>query len=273
MTTIQYNNKSQEVRTLCEMLNNVGYNLIVSDSFTIQVDAAVKDFQLKNNLVVDGKVGIKTWSKLFEQNNQLVDYNDKFLSEQDLMEFANEFQLELATVKAINEVESSGKGFLISGKPKILFEGHIFWRELEKKGINPNQYLNASNQDALYKSWTKQYYLGGDAEYNRLQKAMEINTSKMFEDAANAAASWGCFQIMGFNATSLGYTSIDEFVQKMQISEREHLNAFGRFLNVNKLINYLKNKDWATFGSKYNGAGYKANKYDEKLAKAYIKYS
>jgi len=272
MRTIKYNNKAPEVATLCDLLSKLGYNLVVSDSFTLQVDVAVKDFQYKNNLVVDGIVGIKTWSKLFELSN-ITTHNDKLLSERDLIEFATEFQLELPCVKAVNEVESSGKGFLANGKPKILFEGHVFWRELNKKGFNPSQYLNANTADVLYPSWTKKHYLGGDGEYNRLQKAMQINPSQAFQDAAYCATSWGCFQIMGFNATSIGYNSIDEFVQKMYLNEKEHLIAFGKFLKTNNLIPYLQNKDWAGFANRYNGSGYKANKYDEKLANAYRKYS
>lgn len=273
MKTIKYNNKAPEVITLCDMLSKIGYTLIVSESFTLQVDAAVKDFQQKNNLVVDGIVGIKSWSKLFEKVSQFTNHNNKFLSENDLIEFASQFQLELAIVKAVNEVESSGKGFLISGKPKILFEGHVFWKELKNRGFNPIQYSNSNNADVLYQSWTKKYYLGGDAEYNRLQKAMQINPIKQFQEAANASASWGSFQIMGYHAIPLGYSSVDEFVQKMNTSEKEHLNAFGRFLKVNHLIPYLQNKDWAGFASRYNGSGYKANKYDEKLANAYKKYA
>jgi len=273
MKTIKYNNKTAEVITLCEMLNNLGYNLVVSDSFTLEVDVSVKDFQSKHNLVVDGIVGMKSWSKLYELNSQFTNHNSKFLSEQDLINFANIFQLELATVKAVNEIESSGKGFLLSGKPKILFEGHVFWRELEKRGINPNDYYNSNTANVLYKNWTKQYYVGGEGEHVRLQKAKQISSDQRFTDAANASASWGCFQIMGFHAMPLGYSSIDDFVQKMSINEGEHLNAFGRFLSTNHLISFLQNKEWAEFARRYNGAGYKANKYDTKLATAYAKYS
>lgn len=273
MKTIKYNIKTPEVITLCEMLNNLGYNLVVSDSFTLAVDSAVKDFQMKNNLVVDGIVGTKSWSKLYELNLQFTNHNDKFLSEQDLINFANIFELELATVKAVNEVESSGKGFLLSGKPKILFEGHIFWKELERRGINPNDYCNSNTAEVLYKSWTKKYYVGGEGEYARLQKAMQINPNQKFTDAANASASWGCFQIMGFHALPLGYASMDDFVQKMYLNEGEHLKAFGQFLKTNHLISYLQNKDWDEFAKRYNGAGYKMNKYDTKLANAYAKYS
>ena len=121
MRTIKYNNKASEVITLCELLNAIGYQLVVSDSFTLAVDAAVKDFQQKNNLVVDGIVGMKTWSKLFEQQSQLVSYNNKFLSEQDLIDFANVYNIELAAIKAVNEVESGGKGFFAFRKTKDSF--------------------------------------------------------------------------------------------------------------------------------------------------------
>lgn len=272
MRTIKYNNKAAEVATLCDLLTKLGYDLVVSESFTLQVDAAVKDFQYKNNLVVDGIVGIKSWSKLFELTN-ITSQNGKLLSEQDVIAFANEFQLELACVKAVNEVESSGTGFLVSGKPKILFEGHIFWKELTKRGINPSEYANSNTADVLYQNWTRNYYLGGEAEYQRLEKASSLNPSQAFREAAYCAASWGCFQIMGFNAMPIGYPNITDFVQKMHLNEKEHLYAFGRFLQKNNLISYLQNKDWAGFAYRYNGSGYKANKYDEKLANAYRKYS
>lgn len=268
MITIKYNNKATEVITLCELLNAIGYQLVVSESFTTAVDTAVKDFQTKNSLIVDGIVGMKTWSKLFEEQSQLVSHNNKFLSEQDLIDFANIYTIELAAIKAVNEVESGGKGFLLSGKPKILFEGHVFWKELESRGVNPNTVVNG-NQDIVYFKWTKNYYLGGEAEYNRLNKAIQIH-----QEAAMSSASWGCFQIMGFHAKSLGYNSTKEFVDKMYISEREHLFALGKFLENHhaNLIQLLKNKDWDKFAYYYNGSGYKQNNYDLKLQNAYKKY-
>lgn len=272
MKTIKYDTQSPEVVSLTDMLSNLGYNVIVSDKFTLETEEAVKEFQSKNNLVIDGNVGEKTWSKLYEQCNQFAKFNYRFLSEQNLVDFASAFNLPLATVKAVNEVESSGKGFLQSGKPKILFEGHVFWKQLTNRGYDPKDFLNDSTKDVLYPKWTKNYYLGGDAEYNRLQKAIRINPSKDIEDAANASASWGCFQIMGFHALPLGYESISDFVEKMNLNEEEHLKAFGHFLNTNHLIPYLQNLNWSEFARRYNGSEYKVNKYDTKLANAYKKY-
>ncbi len=273
MKLLKYYTKSPEVLSLCELLYKLGYNIKISDSFSLEVDAAVKDFQRKNALVVDGIVGMKTWQVLLEKNNTPISQTDKFLKESDLISFANQYGLELATVKAVNEIESGGKGFLINNKPKILFEGHIFWNELKKRGINPSSYYNANNKDVLYPKWTKIYYQGGVKEYDRLNEAIALGRDPRFKDAALSSASWGCFQIMGFHAKNIGYTDVNDFVSRMEINEGEHLKAFGRFLEKNGLISHLRNRNWAAFANAYNGHGYKLNKYDEKLAKAYSKYS
>lgn len=272
MKAIKFRSVGSVVHFLNEILANLGYKVLVSNNFGFDTDVSIRDFQKKNKLVVDGNVGIKTWSVLIEKNTDFLSHNHKFLSEQDLMVFAINHNIELATIKAVNEIESSGKGFLNSGKPKILFEGHIFWKELVARGFDPSQFLNNETRDVLYERWTKKFYLGGDAEYLRLEKAYQINPNQGFREAANAATSWGSFQIMGFHAKNLGYKSVSDFVEKMNISEKEHLEAFGRFLKAKKLIPFLKDKNWAEFALHYNGSGYKANKYDEKLALAYKKY-
>lgn len=273
MKIIRYRSNGPEVHFLEELLTKLGYSIFVSNYFGLDTHKAVLDFQRKNTLVVDGIVGIKTWSKLLAAEQEFIKFNSRLLSEQDLIDFAIQYNLETATVKAVNEIESSGKGFLIDGKPKILFEGHIFWRELEKRNINPETLLNEQSKDVLYKKWTRIYYLGGTREYSRLEKAANLLDSKEIHNAAYCSASWGAFQIMGYHYQSLDYTSIDNFVEKMFEHEREHLKAFGKFLKNNNLIIHLKNKNWAKFARGYNGPGYKLNKYDIKLAKAYKKYS
>jgi hypothetical protein len=272
MVTLRLKSRGESVHILEELLVHLGYNIKVSNYFGVDTNSAVIDFQRKNNLVVDGIVGMKTWSKLMAAEEKLTSSNDKLLSEQDLKEFAVTYDVELATIKAVNAVESRGKGFLLSGKAKILFEGHQFWKALKRYGINPEQFANESNNDVLFKKWTKAHYKGGESEYDRLQKAENIGADKAFKDAAKEATSWGSFQIMGFHWKTLGYPSIDDFVSKMHKNEAEHLKAFGKFLEVNRLIKKLQQKDWAGFALRYNGAGFKQNKYDEKLQKAYTKF-
>ncbi|GAB1452090.1 N-acetylmuramidase family protein [Draconibacterium sp.] len=277
MNTIKYRSRGQEVHFLAELLAKLGYKVLVSDYFGTDIDAAVKDFQLKNNLVVDGVVGLKTWMTLIEKDKQSVNANSKLLSEKDLIDFADRYNLELAAVKAVNQIESSGKGFLAFGKPRILFEGHVFWNELKKRNLQPNSFLNSLTQDVLYEKWTKKYYRGGEGEYERMERAAGISASPLAKEAAYCSASWGAFQIMGYNFKNLGYNSIDNWVSAMNEHEREHLAAFGKFIAMKsisgkKLVDWLKEKNWAKFAEGYNGSGYKKNKYDEKLKAAYNKY-
>lgn len=272
MKTLSYRSRASEVFLLEEILSRLGYNIVISDYFGMDTHHAVLDFQKKNGLVVDGKVGVKTWSKLLAADQNPLDFNYKLLSEQDLLDFARRYDLELAAVKAVNEVESSGKGFLLDGRPKILFEGHVFWRELKKRNIQPETLLSNHSKDVLYETWTKNYYSGGTGEYERLEKAASLSPLKEVKDAAHCSASWGAFQIMGYHYSRLGYESIENFVSKMTEHEREHLKAFGKFLEVHNLIRYLKDRNWEKFAEGYNGKGYKANRYDEKLKAAYERY-
>lgn len=278
MKTIRFGSRGKDVHFLQQLLRGSGYNVQLSNYFGKELDSAVRNFQLKNSLVVDGIVGAKTWSKLIAANKEFLQYNDKFLSEKDLIDFSSQYSLELAVVKAVNEVESSGKGFLLDGRPKILFEGHVFWRELKKRGIDPKSILKEEFKDVLYERWERKYYKGGIGEYDRLEKATRISNLPGVKEAAYCSASWGAFQIMGYHNKMLGYKSIEEFVEKMKIHERNHLDAFGRFIstvssNGKKLVDWLRIKKWDRFAYGYNGSGYEQNMYDRKLKTAYEKYS
>lgn len=273
MKTIRYNSKGSEVETLEQALKDLGYDLTPNTYFGKVTHDAVRDFQRNHQLVVDGIVGPKTWSKIQAAKDALQDdYREKLLSEQDLIDFASVFNLELPVVKAVNEVESRGEGFLNDGRPKILFEGHIFWRQLKNRGLNTRDFLNDYTKNVLYEKWTKSHYAGGSDEYHRLEKAAGMSDLQEVHDAAYASASWGCFQIMGYHYSSLGYSSVDAFVASMYQKEAKHLLAFGRYLEANNLVNALKNKDWHKFARGYNGPGYLDNNYHIKLDNAYQRY-
>ena len=81
------------------------------------------------------------------------------------------------------------------------------------------------------------------------------------------------FQVMGFNFQVCGFSNLEDFYNAMQTSEGEHLKAFLNFIVGNNLGGALRNHQWATLAAGYNGADYKINQYDTKLAAAYKKYS
>jgi hypothetical protein len=91
--------------------------------------------------------------------------------------------------------------------------------------------------------------------------------------AALESASWGLFQIMGFNYASSGFGNVEQMVTAMFESEGKQLAAFVSFLKKNGLDKSLKDKNWKVFARGYNGPKYAENKYDTQLAAAYAKYS
>ena len=190
------------------------------------------------------------------------------LTENDFQRVADLLGVEVAVVKAIQAVETGGRGgFVAPGRPVILFEGHIFWHELKKQGFNPERYV-AGNENILYLKWEKGHYYGGMKEYERLEKAREIH-----KEAADASTSWGMFQVMGFNYAMCGYGSVEEMVKDMCVGEDKQLEAFARFVKLAKLQSYLEQKDWVGFARRYNGPGYAQNQYDKKLEEAYRKFT
>ena len=195
------------------------------------------------------------------------------LEDADINELAANYNLESATIKAVIKVETGGSGFLADGRPKILFEGHIFWAELKKVDIKPEEYV-VKFPDIVYPHWTKQYYKGGTGEYDRLEKAKLIHA-----EAALKSASWGLFQIMGFNYATAGFDDVNAFVKAQFESEKEHLKAFIHFITsksnpqAKATIEFLREKDWKGFASRYNGPKYAENQYDRKLEIAYNRFT
>lgn len=190
------------------------------------------------------------------------------ITEQQYKKVASSLGCEVASIKAVEKVESSGNGFLKDGRPKILFEGHIFWKQLLVIGKNPAA-LRKGNEDILYPTWNVDavrplYKLD---QYQRLEKAKKID-----EAAALKSASWGAFQIMGFNHKTCGFSTVQKFVQAQQ-DEFEQLNAFASYLLHTHLSVNLKHKDWKGFARGYNGPDYWKNKYDTKLQTAYAGFS
>ena len=61
---VSYGSQGSDVTELQKLLNKNGYNLSVDGIFGSKTQAAVKDYQQKNNLAVDGIVGTNTWGAL-----------------------------------------------------------------------------------------------------------------------------------------------------------------------------------------------------------------
>lgn len=184
------------------------------------------------------------------------------ISEEQFIKSAKELGCSVAAIKAVAQVESAGGGFILPGVPKILFEPHIFWKELRKLGITPQV------SDICYPVWKTRPYGKSSEQHGKLQRAVLIN-----REAAFKSASWGMFQIMGFNYKTCGCFGIQEFINAMYTSEDKQLDLFDNYIKASYLDDELRNLDWAGFARGYNGASYARNNYHIKLAAAYKKFN
>lgn len=191
----------------------------------------------------------------------------KTLTNEQIKDLANKHGIEYAGLKAVVEVEASGKGF-IGDVPKILYEPHIMYRLLTKKNyITIRNNLMKAHPNLCYPRWGTYKYGAESIQHRRLEVASQFN-----RDTALESCSWGLGQVMGFHWKSLGYESLQAFINDMYESEAKQLEAMIRFIKVNGLLLALKNKDWVKFARGYNGSGYAKNKYHIKLANAYAKH-
>lgn len=187
--------------------------------------------------------------------------SEKKLSQLDYFKAAEILKVEPAVIYAVKEIESSGSGFDDEGNIKLLFEAHIF-------SYYTNHKYDQTHPQISSPVWNRQLYKGGKLELQRLAAAMKLDPT-----AALMSASYGLFQIMGFNHRLVGYSDVTSFYSAMCESEFKQLEAFIKFIQVNKLDDELREKRWKDFARVYNGPGYAANQYDVKLQNSYEKWN
>lgn len=193
-----------------------------------------------------------------EKTPSFTSSNPAALVPADLERAAETLGCDLAAIRAVVEVESLGNGFQPDARPKILFERHIFHRETGGRWSRLHPDISSSRPGG---------YLGGAREYWRLEQAMRLDY-----EAALRSASWGAFQIMGFNHRLAGFATVELFVAAMVESAAKQLEGFVAFIEARGLAGALRTHDWASFARGYNGSNYRINRYDQRLAEAYARF-
>lgn len=181
--------------------------------------------------------------------------------ESDYQNAAEALGCEVAAVKAVAAVESAGRGFFPSKRPKILFEALQFG---DATGHNYDRLF----PDISSPTWNRSLYTGGEREYHRLEKAMLLDRA-----GALGCASWGKFQILGMNYAISGHKTLDSFIGAMFKSEGAHLDAFCAYVKSRNLASSLKTHDWKTFARAYNGRKFYLKHYDRRIEEEYNKAS
>src|SRR5262245_30302431 len=176
-----------------------------------------------------------------------------------------------AALMAVVEVESAGRALEEDGKtPRLLFERHVFHRELARR--NPARLQAAVAQGLAIPKWnrTTQYRDQGSS-HGRL--VVLARARAVDEDCANRSCSWGVGQIMGFLAEGQGFRNATAMVNAMIAGGvPAQVECMVREIKSRKLDAALNRHDWTSFARSYNGPGYAQNQYDVKMAAAYGKW-
>jgi peptidoglycan hydrolase-like protein with peptidoglycan-binding domain len=258
-TTLRTGDHGAAVTVLQQRLNRAGHTVTVDGWYGVTTESAVRAFQRSRDLVEDGIAGSRTQEALFGT------VDPRALTQADVERAADQLQCESAAINAVIEVESPRTGYLPDGRVVILFERHVFWRQLQAHGIDPA----TVQAPAAILSQARGGYVGGVAEYARLAQAIAIAREPAVE-----SCSWGRFQIMGYHFQVLGYASASNMATAFASGEVEQMQAFVRFIQSDaELLKALRSRKWAAFARLYNGPAYAENLYDVKLAKAYARHA
>lgn len=175
------------------------------------------------------------------------------LGDQDIAQVAHDLGCSEDTIHAVLDVEARGSGFDDHGRPTMLFEPHVFYRNL--KGAEQDRAVRAG---LAYPKWRRNY---PKDSYPRLEAARAINA-----ESAYRAASWGLSQILGENFKEAGFPSAAAMVEACCESEGRQLAMMATLMRAWGLQTALRNRQWATIARRWNGPGYADNHYDTRLA-------
>ncbi|OPA99729.1 hypothetical protein BFW87_03165 [Pseudomonas fluorescens] len=171
--------------------------------------------------------------------------------------------IQVSLIKAFAIVESSGRsGFGPAKLPVIAFEGHIFRKYTEKRYDKTHPLL----------SYPYLVKAGPQWQANNKDQATAWRTLadafKLDPESALNSASFGMFQMMGFNFRTCGYKNVSDFAVAMKRNAGEQLKAFVVFCSKNPaLIKAMKDRDYAGMARNYNGADF--GNYDKRIQKEY----
>lgn len=181
---------------------------------------------------------------------------DTALVMQDYRNAAARLNCRVSSILALAEVEAAGAGFF-AGRPKLLFEPHIFSRLTKGK-------FDRSHPGISYRKWgSRPYPKSIDERYVQLLEAVGLDVWAGF-----SSASYGKFQICGFNHALCGYDSPWAFAFAMAYDEKTQLAAFEKFVVASGIAAPLRGQMWAKVARLYNGPAYASLRYDVKLAQA-----
>lgn len=203
-STLLYGSSGSEVKELQESLNKAGYNLVVDGKFGTKTQNAVKSYQQKNGLTVDGIVGVNTWKSLST-------INDKGASTSN------------NGSKTTNATQNTIKAPVTQKRPTYEKNENVISAEnalTEWENSKPEEYRSKYSEqiesilNSILNREKFSYNMNADPLYNQYKEQYVNNGKKaMLDTVANATALTGGYA--NSYALTLGNEAYGEYLNKL----------------------------------------------------------
>ena len=231
--------RGSQVEELQKALNNHGYGLSVDGIFGSATEAAVRDFQQKQGLNVDGIVGTNTWGKLFPTTTESGSTSPVF--------------------KPSAETESA----------KAAYDGLV-----KPEGVDPSYWQSV--QDAYNKIMNREdfsYDLNGDALYQQYKdRYIQHGKMAMQDTMGQAAALTGGYG--SSYASTAGNQAYQGYLQGLNdvIPELQQM-AYERYAQEGQDLLNKYSMAMDAYGTKYGEYADAMNQYNADRQELYRIYS
>lgn len=179
--------------------------------------------------------------------------------------FAKDINVEVNKLLAFMMTETNGQVYAnVNGRnePVIRWEGHYFYKLIKA----------ALRQKAVDEKLASPKVGGIPNPKEQAGRWKILARGKALDPvAAISSVSWGIGQVMGAHWQWLGYSSAQDFENKVRSGFRGQLEAMILFLEKSGIIPHLRRGDWSAVARIYNGPAYAKNKYDIKMRDNFIK--
>lgn len=264
--------RGDDVLEVQRKLNALGYGLAEDGSYGRATEAAVRDYQTKNNLKIDGVVGTNTWGLLSQQQAgpaSLAATETPAMQEPTALQKIeaakpSEYKKSdtvLAAEQALADYEKNKPGAYQSS-----YSDQI--RELLDKVMNREKFSYDFNADPLYQQYKDQYMQGG-------KQAMMDTTAQA------AALSGGFGNSYGATAGNLAYQQylkgLNDVIPDLYSAALNQYQNEGQMMQNNLgILQGLDQTDYGrhqdTLADYYNQLNYQYNKTNGMSQDEYNKY-
>ena len=266
----------EDVKKLQNYLNNSGYGLTVDGVWGDKTDAAVRDYQTKNNLTVDGIVGKNTWASLlgnsYNTNPPTSSKIEAPSFSYDDYEAPDPFDFgkyeESDSVKDAGNKKTESENAL-SGYGDFNYSNQQSLDDIINKILNREQFSYDLNGDALYQQYKDKYIQQGKMA---MQDTMG-QASAMTGGYGNSYAATA-----GNQAYQAHLENLNDIVPELYQMAYDRYNQEGQdMLNKYSMLSDDRSTQYGEWTDGYNRLAtdrdYYANQYDSERNYDYGKYA